>query len=98
MSVDYLGFVKIGERTPLLVRADDAQREVLLGSSPRGDVIFTRAQDMPSLEDLLAVHAVEYAVLQLPIPFEGNADLAPVEFADWKDAERARLANHVANA
>jgi hypothetical protein len=98
MSVDYLGFVKVGERTPLLVRADDSEREKVLRSAPPGGVIFTRAEDMPSLEDLLAAHAVDYAVLQLPLPLEGGGDLAPLEIADWRDEARSRLIAHVEGA
>jgi hypothetical protein len=99
MAVDYLGFVKVGDRTPLLVRAPEEERDQVRKTHAREKVIFTQAQDMPSLEELLAAHEVDYAVLQLPAPLADDTAGAPtMASADWKQRAKARLDRAVEDA
>jgi hypothetical protein len=91
-SVRYFGTLEtIDGQTPLIARANDGLRDATRREAS-GGVIFTDAKDMPSLEVLLAVHGVLYAVLEAPAPDveERTVDLhVPTT---WRDEVSDRLA------
>jgi hypothetical protein len=97
-SVEYLGFVKVGDRTRLLVRAPEEERDRVKEAHERDEVIFTRAKDMPSLEALLQAHQVDYAVLQLPPPLADGETTETGPDNDWRTQASARLAQSVEQA
>jgi hypothetical protein len=92
-NVDYLGFVAVADKTPLLVRAEDDETRDLIRDrhGPQG-VIFTEADDMPSLEALLQAHQVGYAFLEAPRPFADKPIVAaPASHLPWREDARRRL-------
>lgn len=97
-SVDYFGFTRVGQKTPLLVRAPEEKRETLRERHGRDGVIFTEARDMPSLEALLEAHEVGYTVLQLPPPFADDEVVAAPSHSDWRTDASTRLAAAVEDA
>jgi hypothetical protein len=94
-EVEYFGTVQVQGRTPLLARAGEDDRDEIRRIHS-GGVIFTDSADMPSLEELLEAHQVDYAVLEPTAP---SADDEFVEISteprDWRDAARQRLDFHV---
>lgn len=92
-SIDYLGFVAVGEKTPLLVHAEENERETVRALHGADGVIFTEAADMPSLEALLRANEVIYAVLQTPPPLADNPIVAaPSANLEWRQDAKRRLA------
>jgi hypothetical protein len=89
-DVKYLGTAAtVSGETPLIVNTKDEQAREKVRRETSGGVLFTDAEDMPSLERLLEEYRVTYAVLEAtPV----IADIAPVEqeitLTDWR--ERAR--------
>jgi hypothetical protein len=94
-DIDYLGFVAVGKKTPLLVRADDDDdRDVIRDRHGSEGVIFTTAADMPSLEALLEAHEVGFAFLQTPSPLADSPVVAsPSVHLSWRDDARRRLSH-----
>jgi hypothetical protein len=92
-SVEYLGFVQTTDgRSPVLARAGNATAREDAKRENSGGVIFTEAQDMRSLEELLQAHEVAYAVLEAPWPAVDDIGDMHGLSPDWREEARDRLA------
>src|SRR6266545_1215909 len=98
-SVDYLGFVAVKEKTPVLARANEDERKALRRQHGADAIIFTEAADMPALEALLEANQVGYAFLEMPAPLaDAPVVAAPSSNLGWRDDARRRLRSAVDDA
>jgi len=98
-AVRYLGAARTTDGSaPLIVHAEKEEDRKRVVSEASGGVLFTEAEDMPSLERLLEQHRISYAVLEGPPSSADDASVSEFVSGDWRDEARARLDRNVAVA